>query len=67
MKAWSQTETLYTHLWGMDNVESNAPYRKEFKYEKKDDFVFDKRIPFEPYWKKAIRTFLSFFTVFVMV
>ena len=67
LKVWAQTEKLYTVLWGMDNVEANAPYRKEFRYEKKNDFVFDKKIPFQTYWKKAVRLTISYIIMLIMV
>jgi len=67
LKVWGQTEILYTYLWGMKNVEGAAPYRKEFKYDKKDDFVFDKKIPFEAAWKKAVRLTISYTIMVIMV
>ncbi len=51
----------------MKNVEGAAPYRKEFKYDKKDDFVFDKKIPFEAAWKKAVRLTISYTIMVIMV
>ena len=39
IKVWLDREQYNTFVWGMDNIESNTPYRKEFDYDKKDEFI----------------------------
>ncbi len=56
---WENSEVYYSHLWGTTNVESTEPYRKEFKHDKFNEFIFEKKIPSQRKWVQRLKQLVS--------
>ena len=63
---WENCEEYYAYLWGTQNIESIEPFRKEFQPDKKDEFVFYKKVPSQFKWKKILKQLVSTFCIIIM-